>query len=81
MNVKLPTSSRWEVSYAHWMRYAHALQYALETVFEDELFIADEVDEWNYSTFKNELKNLKRFALEAGERLKGYEHLEGEDNE
>ena len=81
MNVKLPTSYRWEVSYANWMRYAHTLQCALETVFEDELFIADEVDEWNYRTLRSELKNLKRFALEAGERLKGYEHLEGEDNE
>ena len=82
MNVKLLISYRWEVSYANWVRYAHALQYALETVSEDELFIADEVDEWNYRTLKSELKNLKRFALEAAERLKAYEQLKGEnDNE
>ena len=80
MNVKLLTSYRWEVSYANWVRYAHALQYALETVHEDELFIADEVDEWNYRTLKSELKNLKRFALEAAERLKAYEQLKGENN-
>ena len=81
MVVKLLTSYRWEVSRANWLRYAHALQYALETVHEDELFIADEFDEWNYSTFKSEIKNLKRFALEAAKRLKGYEYLKGEDNE
>lgn len=28
----------------------------------------------------SELNNLKRFALEAAERLNGYEHLKGEDN-
>ena len=81
MNVKLLSTYRWQVSRANWLRYAHALQYALETVLEDELFLADEVDEWNYSEFKTELKNLKRFALEAAQRLQGYEHLKGEDNE
>ena len=81
MNVKLLTTYRWQVSQANWLRYAHALQYALETVHEDEIFLADEFDKWNYSEFKSELKNLKRFVLEAAERLNGYKHLKGEDNE
>ena len=81
MNVKLRTSYLWEVSRANWLKYAHAFQYALETVHEDELFIADEVDEWNYRELRSELENLKCFTIEAAKRLKGYEHLKGENNE